>query len=102
MAKQANAGSFKPGVSGNPKGMAKGTKHAVPSVREIVNAVVSENLDDVKRAYRESAVRAKSVLQALELKARVNREVGQGAAATFEQDSDGTIRCTLTWPENAA
>ena len=100
--RRRNGGSFKPGVSGNPKGKPRGAKNVVPSVRELVNAVVAENLDQVKAAYRSSAISSKSVLQALDLKARVNREVGQGANVQLEQDSDGTIRCTLTWPENAA
>jgi hypothetical protein len=69
--------SFKPGQSGNPRGTLPGTKRLVPSVRDSVNAVVADNLEAVMRAYQTTASSSKSVLQALDLKARVNREVGQ-------------------------
>ena len=94
--------SFAPGRSGNPTGRRLGSKNTAPTVREIVNAVVTDNVDGIKEAYRKSAVNAKSVLQALELKARVNREVGNGHHVQLEQDGDGTVRVTLTWPESAA
>ncbi len=55
--------SFAPGVSGNPTGRRLGSKNTTPSVREIVNAVVTEHVDGVKEAYRKSAVNAKSVLR---------------------------------------
>jgi uncharacterized protein DUF5681 len=94
--------SFAPGRSGNPTGRRLGSKNTAPSVREIVNAVMTDHVDDVKEAYRKAAVSSKSVLQALELKARVNREVGNGQHLQLEQDPDGTVRVTLTWPESAA
>jgi Family of unknown function (DUF5681) len=94
--------SFKPGQSGNPKGRQYGSKNANPSVRDIVNAVVSDNTDEVMEAYRKSAVSVKSVLHALELKARVNREIGDGHSLQVETDADGTVRATLTWPESMA
>jgi hypothetical protein len=53
-------------------------------------------------AYRKSAVSVKSVLHALELKARVNREVGDGHSLQVETDAAGTVRATLTWPESMA
>jgi hypothetical protein len=94
--------SFAPGRSGNPSGRRLGSKNTAPSVREIVNAVATDNVDSIKEAYRKSAVNPNSVLQALDLKARVNREVGNGQHVQLEQDADGTVRVTLTWPESAA
>ena len=94
--------SFAPGRSGNPSGRRLGSKNTAPSVREIVNAVATDNVDSIKEAYRKSAVNPKSVLQALDLKARVNREVGNGQHVQLEQDADGTVRVTLAWPESAA
>jgi hypothetical protein len=95
--------SFKPGQSGNPKGRVLGSKNASPSVRDIVNAVVSgQTTEDVMEAYRKSAVSVKSVLHALELKAKVDREIGNGHSLQLETDADGTVRATLTWPESMA
>ena len=94
--------SFAPGRSGNPSGRKLGSKNTAPSVREIVNAVVTEHVDDAKEAFRKALVDKKSVLHALELKAKVNREIGNGQHLQLEQDGDGTVRVTLTWPESAA
>ena len=97
------AGSWKPGQSGNPKGKPVGTKDSSPSVRDIVNMVVAgQTIEEVMAAYRKSAVNAKSVLHALELKAKVNREIGNGHSLQIEQDADGTVRVTLIWPEGMA
>ena len=97
-----NAGSFKPGVSGNVRGRPRGAKSVTPAVRAIVDAVVTDNVDGVKEAYRKAAVNPKSVLHALELKARVNREIGNGTHLEVDRDADGTVRVTLIWPESAA
>jgi hypothetical protein len=61
-------------------------------VKEIVNAVVSDNVEQVKTAYRNAAVGTKSVLQALELKARVKREIG-GMGRACNSSRMRTGRC---------
>ena len=42
------------------------------------------------------------MLHALELKAKVNREIGNRHSLQIEQDADGTVRVTLIWPEGMA
>lgn len=79
MPRRANQTSFKPGRSGNPAGRRPGSKDVMPRVRDLVNAVLEDNVEAVREAYRRAATNPKTVLQCLELAAKLNREVGPGA-----------------------
>ena len=49
-----------------------GAKGAIPRVRGLVNAVLAENVEAVREAYRRAATNPKTVLQCLELAAKLN------------------------------
>ena len=71
--------SFPPGKSGNSKGRPRGAKDVVPKVRALVNAVLEGNEAAIQEAYRRAVLSPKTVLQCLELAAKLNREVGPSA-----------------------
>jgi hypothetical protein len=98
--RQANRTSFKPGRSGNPAGRRPGSKDVMPRVRDLVNAVLEDNVEAVREAYRRAATNPRTVLQCLELAAKLNREVGPGALAIGLDGTDGHLPpIQLTWEE---
>jgi hypothetical protein len=101
MPRRANQTSFKPGRSGNPAGRRPGSKDAIPRVRDLVNAVLEDNVEAVREAYRRAATNPKTVLQCLELAAKLNRELGPGS---LQIGLDGTgaplAPIRLTWGES--
>jgi uncharacterized protein DUF5681 len=84
---------FPPGQSANPKGRPRGAKDVVPKVRALVNAVLEGNVEAVREAYRKAATSPKTVLQCLELAAKLNREVGPQALPLVENP----VAIRLTW-----
>jgi uncharacterized protein DUF5681 len=74
-----NHTSFQPGKSGNPAGRRPGSKNVMPRVRDLINAVLEDNVEAVREAYRRAATNPRTVLQCLELAAKLNRELGPGA-----------------------
>lgn len=70
---------FKPGVSGNPGGVPKGIKHY--SVKALYGEVFDD--DEVRsktvQGLRADLGSARTRLHALELAAKVNKEIGSGA-----------------------
>jgi len=99
MPRQANQTSFKPGRSGNPTGRRPGSKDVMPRVRDRVNAVLEENVEAVRDAYRRAATNPKTVLQCLELAAKLNREVGPGSLP-IALDGTGGPPIILTWVDS--
>jgi hypothetical protein len=87
---------FPPGQSANPKGRPRGAKDVVPKVRALVNAVLEGNVEAVREAYRKAATSPKTVLQCLELAAKLNREVGP-TALPFGLETDGPVKVILGW-----
>jgi len=88
--------SFAPGKSGNPRGRRRGAKDVVPKVRALVNAVLEGNVEAVREAYRKAATSPKTVLQCLELAAKLNREVGP-PALPLGLETDGPVKVILGW-----
>jgi hypothetical protein len=76
MPKHATRTSFQPGRSGNPAGRPPGRPDLMPKIRDLMNAVLQGNEEAVKAALLRAATNHRSVLSALELAARLNREVG--------------------------
>jgi hypothetical protein len=70
----------RPYERGNPRGR-KGVKEAVPRglVKRLVFAVVTENEELIRKTLERAATNPKTVLQVLELAARLNRETGPAA-----------------------
>ena len=99
MPQRATRTSFKPGRSGNPRGRRPGSKDAIPRVRELVNAVLENNVEAIREAYRRAVTSSKTVLQGLELAAKLNKEVGPGAIAVGAEGPDGPVRVILSWGE---
>jgi hypothetical protein len=98
MPRRANRTSFKPGKSGNPEGRRPGSKDVIPRVRDLVNAVLEDNVEAVREAYRRAATNPRTVLQCLELAAKLNRELGPGALAIGPDGTDGPLPpIRLTW-----
>jgi hypothetical protein len=62
-------------------------------VRALVNAVLEGNVEAVREAYRKAATSPKTVLQCLELAAKLNREVGPQALPLVENP----VAIRLTW-----
>jgi uncharacterized protein DUF5681 len=84
---------FPSGQSANPKGRPRGSKDVVPKVRALVNAVLEGNEAAVQEAYRRAVLNPKTVLQCLELAAKLNREVGLQALPLVENP----VAIRLTW-----
>jgi hypothetical protein len=87
---------FPPGASGNPKGRPRGAKDVVPKVRALVNAVLEGNEAAIREAYRRAVLNPKTVLQCLELAAKLNREVGP-SALPLGLEADGPVKVVLGW-----
>ena len=101
MPRQANQTSFKPGRSGNPAGRRPGSKDVTPRVRDLVNAVLEDNVEAVRDAYRRAATNPKTVLQCLELAAKLNREVGPGSLPIGLDGTGGPLPpIILTWGDS--
>src|SRR5262245_56982077 len=84
--KPRHAGQFKPGQSGDPGGRPRGSKTIIYAVRDIVAAAIKEADSLGKVAEKDAIDRVrdnlrskKTVLQTLELAARLNKEIGLGA-----------------------
>ena len=99
MPRRATRTSFKPGRSGNPAGRRPGSKDVMPRVRDLVNAVLEENVQAVRDAYRRAATNPKTVLQCLELAAKVNRELGPGSVPIGLDGTGELPAIHLTWGE---
>ena len=85
--------SFPPGKSGNSRGRPRGAKDVVPKVRALVNAVLERHEAAIREAYRRAVLNPKTVLQCLELAAKLNREVGPQALPPVENP----VAIRLTW-----
>jgi hypothetical protein len=69
----------------------------MPRVRDLVNAVLGDNVAAVREAYRRAVTNPKTVLPCLELAAKLNKEVGPGALAIGAESVDGPTRVILSW-----
>ena len=99
MPRRASRTSFQPGRSGNPAGRPPGSKDVIPRVRELVNAVLEGNVVAIRDAYRRAVTSPKTVLQCLELAAKLNKEVGPGSIAVGPEGADGPVKVILSWGE---
>jgi hypothetical protein len=77
--RRATSTSFKPGQSGNPGGRPKGSPNVLPSVREIVNAVMAGHREEITDALRRAATNTRNVLAFVEMAAKLNKELGPAA-----------------------
>jgi Family of unknown function (DUF5681) len=67
---------WSPGQSGNPRGRPKGSPHRLPTIRAVVSAVITDNIDGIRRALSAVLTDPDTVVHGLELAARLNRELG--------------------------
>jgi hypothetical protein len=62
----------------------------MPRVRDLVNAVLEDNVEAVREAYRRAATNPKTVLQCLELAAKLNRSLGRARWRSGSTTRTGT------------
>jgi hypothetical protein len=51
----------------------------MPKVRDLVNAVLADQEKEIAQALKRTALNPKTVLQVLDLAAKLNREIGPGS-----------------------
>ncbi|MGH7310068.1 MAG: DUF5681 domain-containing protein [Candidatus Rokuibacteriota bacterium] len=73
--------TWEPGKSGNPRGRPTGIKEALPRglVKRLVLETLQESEAEAKASYRRMLGNARTVGQALDLAAKLNKEIGSGA-----------------------